>query len=78
MWLRYDKEWKDLVYELLIHGQVHITKYINSKHIEKTINKHMQAEGSYMRDIIRWMTMEMLIRSYEKNINNSKHSFSIS
>jgi hypothetical protein len=62
MWLRAEKEWIELVNKLFIDNESLLSKYfIKNEIIQQTIQEHMHAEKSHLRNIVKWISLEIFL-----------------
>lgn len=71
MWIRDKNEWKNFVEDIFINNESILSKlFLKQNIIEKTINEHMSGEKSHIRNIIKWISLELFFKS-------NKHQFDI-
>jgi len=68
MWLRANEDWKEMVEDLLISDKCILAKkFIDANYIKKCIEEHMKAEKSHMRNIVKWLSLELFLRDIDKD-----------
>jgi|GEM_PF-4387861 len=66
MWLRSNKQWKELLNETLLEGKPLISQYIPLIKIEEIISKHNDGTEPNMRLIIRLLSTELFMKETAK------------
>ena len=64
MWLRDKNKWKNFVEDIFINNESTLSKlFLNQNIIEEIIKEHMSGEKSHIRNIIKWISLELFLKS---------------
>lgn len=70
MWIRDKNEWKNFVEEIFINNESILSKlFLKQNIIEKTIKEHMTGEKSHIRNIIKWISLELFFKSNQHQLD---------
>ena len=69
MWLRDKKSWKELVERLLLMPNSLIYEFIDKEYIYEVIKDHMDALKSQHTLLIKWMSIEIFLRTLNQEEN---------
>ena len=70
MWIRDKNEWKNFVEDILINNESILSKlFLKQNIIEKTIKEHMTGEKSHIRNIIKWISLELFFKSNQHQLD---------
>jgi asparagine synthetase B (glutamine-hydrolysing) len=69
MWLRGDEKWKELVADLLLRDDSLVRRhFIERDYVRQTVRRHLSAEASRLRDLVKWMSIEMFLRGLPPHV----------
>ena len=64
MWIRADKDWKLLIEKMFLENESYLAKhFLDQSIIENTIIQHMKGEKSHLRNIVKWVSLELFFKA---------------
>ena len=68
MWIRDKDEWKNFVEDMFMNNESQLSKlFLKQNLIEKTIKEHMSGEKSHIRNIVKWISLELFLKHNQIN-----------
>lgn len=69
MWIRDKNEWKNFVEDIFINNESILSKlFLKQNTIENTIKEHMSGKKNHIRNIIKWISLELFFKSKKINL----------
>jgi asparagine synthetase B (glutamine-hydrolysing) len=64
MWIRADNDWKLLIEKMFLENKSYLAKhFLDQSIIENTIIQHMKGKKSHLRNIVKWVSLELFFKA---------------